>query len=43
MPGIKKTLSEYKRGTLRSGSGRKVTNRKQALAIGLSQERRKKR
>jgi Family of unknown function (DUF6496) len=43
MPGIKKTLSEYKAGKLRSGSGRKVTNRKQAVAIGLSQERRKKR
>lgn len=43
MPGIKKTLSEYKAGKLRSGNGRKVTNRKQAVAIGLSQERRKKR
>jgi len=42
MPGLKKTLSEYKTGRLKSGSGRKVTNRKQALAIGLSQERRNK-
>ena len=42
MPGVKKTLAEYKAGKLKSGSGRKVTNRKQALAIGLSQERRKK-
>jgi len=42
MPGIKKTLAEYKQGKLKSNSGRKVTNRKQALAIGLSQERRKK-
>ena len=42
MPGIKKTMAEYKSGKLRSGSGRKVTNRKQAVAIGLSQERRRK-
>lgn len=30
-------MSEYKRGTLRSGSGKKVTNRKQAIAIALSE------
>ena len=29
-----------KRGTLRSGSGKKVTSRKQAIAIGLSEARR---
>jgi hypothetical protein len=34
-------MKERKRGTLRSGrSGRKVTSRKQAVAIGLSQARR---
>ena len=30
-----------KRGTLTSGSGRKVTSRKQAIAIGLSEAREK--
>ena len=41
MPGIAKTLHEYKAGTLHSGSkkGPKVTSRAQAIAIGLSQER----
>jgi hypothetical protein len=34
-------MRERKRGTLRSGrSGKKVTSRKQAIAIGLSQARR---
>ena len=34
-------MHERKRGKLRSGrSGKKVTNRKQAIAIGLSQARR---
>jgi len=38
---VKKAMSERKRGTLRSGrSGKKVTSRKQAIAIGLSQARR---
>lgn len=38
-------MSEFKRGTLRSSSGRKVTSRKQAVAIALSEARlsRKKR
>jgi hypothetical protein len=37
---IEKTLDEYKHGTLRSGgSGKKVTSRKQAIAIGLSEAR----
>jgi hypothetical protein len=36
---VKKTMHERKRGTLRSGSGKKVTSRKQAVAIGLSQAR----
>lgn len=41
MPGIKGTMEEFKAGTLHSGSkeGPKVTNRKQAVAIGLSEER----
>jgi hypothetical protein len=38
---VKRAMRERKRGTLRSGgSGRKVTSRKQAIAIGLSQARR---
>lgn len=38
---VKKAMHERKRGTLRSGrSGKKVTSRKQAVAIGLSQARR---
>ena len=37
---VKKTMEERKRGTLRSGSsGKKVTSRKQAIAIGLSEAR----
>lgn len=39
MPGMKKTMHEFKHGTLRSGSGRKVTSRKQAIAIGMSEQR----
>lgn len=38
---VEKTMGERKRGTLRSGStGKKVTSRKQAIAIGLSEARR---
>jgi Family of unknown function (DUF6496) len=37
---VKKAMHERKRGTLRSGSGKKVKSRKQAIAIGLSQARR---
>jgi hypothetical protein len=38
---VRKAMKERKRGTLRSGrSGKKVTSRKQAIAIGLSQARR---
>jgi hypothetical protein len=36
---VKKVMRERKHGTLRSGSGRKVTNRRQAIAIGLSEAR----
>jgi Family of unknown function (DUF6496) len=37
---VEKTMRERKRGTLRSSSGQKVTSRKQAIAIGLSEARR---
>jgi hypothetical protein len=38
---VEKTMHEMKRGRLRSGrSGKKVTSRKQAIAIGLDQARR---
>jgi hypothetical protein len=37
---VEKVMHERKRGTLRSGSGKKVTNKKQAIAIGLSEARR---
>jgi Family of unknown function (DUF6496) len=38
---VASTMRERKRGTLRSGgSGKKVTSRKQAIAIGLSEARR---
>jgi hypothetical protein len=36
---VKKTMRERKRGTLRTGSGKKVTGRKQAIAIGLAEAR----
>ena len=36
---VKEVMREKKRGTLRSGSGKKVTSRKQAIAIGLSEAR----
>ena len=38
---VQRAMSERKRGTLRSGRSRKkVTSRKQAIAIGLSEARR---
>ena len=38
---VKKVMDERKKGTLKSGkSGKKVTSRKQAIAIGLSEARR---
>jgi hypothetical protein len=38
---VKRVMEERKRGTLKSGgSGKKVTSRKQAIAIGLSEARR---
>ncbi|HEY1461036.1 MAG TPA: DUF6496 domain-containing protein [Casimicrobiaceae bacterium] len=38
---VEKTMHERKHGTLRSGStGKQVKNKKQAIAIGLSEARR---
>ena len=38
---VERAMHERKRGTLRSGrSGKRVTSRKQAIAIGLSEARR---
>jgi hypothetical protein len=36
---IHKVMHEFKEGTLRSSSGKKVTSRKQALAIAMSEAR----
>jgi hypothetical protein len=37
---VEKAIKEEERGTLKSGrSGKKVTSRKQAIAIGLSEAR----
>jgi hypothetical protein len=36
---VEKTMHERKHGTLKSGSGKKVKSRKQAIAIGLSEAR----
>jgi hypothetical protein len=39
---VERAMRKRKRGTLKSGrSGRKVKSRKQAIAIGLSEARRK--
>jgi len=39
---VKSAMHKKKRGTLKSGrSGKKVTSRKQAIAIGLSEGRKK--
>jgi hypothetical protein len=37
---VEKVMHERKRGTLRSSTGKKVTSKKQAIAIGLSKARR---
>jgi hypothetical protein len=34
---VHRVLTEFKQGVLRSSVGPKVTNRKQAIAIGLSE------
>jgi hypothetical protein len=36
---VEKTMHEMKEGKLKSGTGKKVTSRKQAIAIGLSEAR----
>jgi hypothetical protein len=38
---VKSAMHRKKKGTLKSGSGRKVTSRKQAIAIALSEAREK--
>lgn len=34
---VEKALHEEKEGTLKTGTGKKVTSKKQAVAIGLSE------
>ncbi|MFZ9320702.1 MAG: DUF6496 domain-containing protein [Ilumatobacteraceae bacterium] len=34
---VEKVMSEYKSGALKSSSGKKVTSRKQAIAIAMSE------
>lgn len=36
---VHKVMHEFKEGGLKSSSGRKVTSRKQAIAIGISEAR----
>ena len=36
---VEKVMHEFKEGTLKSGSGKKVTDRKQAVAVALSEAR----
>ena len=38
---VKSTMRRRKKGTLKSGSGRTVKSRKQAIAIGLNEARKK--
>ena len=38
---VKSAMRRRKKGTLKSGSGRKVKSRKQAIAIGLNEARQK--
>ena len=38
---VETAMRRKKKGTLKSSSGRKVTSRKQAIAIGLSEAREK--
>jgi hypothetical protein len=40
---VGKVMHEYKEGSLKSGSGRKVKNRKQAVAIAMSESGQSKR
>lgn len=36
---VSETMTEMKKGSLKSGSGAKVTDKRQAVAIGLSKAR----
>jgi hypothetical protein len=36
---VEKVMHEFKEGTLKSGIGKKVTDRKQAVAVALSEAR----
>jgi hypothetical protein len=38
---VRSAMRRRKRGTLKSGSGRRVNSREQAIAIGLNEARRK--
>ena len=38
---VKEVMHEMKQGKLKTGTGKKVTNPKQAIAIGLSEAREK--
>jgi Family of unknown function (DUF6496) len=38
---VERAMHERKKGTLKSSSGQKVTSKKQAIAIGLSEARAK--
>ncbi|WP_379965415.1 DUF6496 domain-containing protein [Epilithonimonas sp. UC225_85] len=38
---VGKVMHEFKEGKLKSGSGEKVTSKKQAVAIGISEAREK--
>ena len=40
---VEKVMSEFKAGELKSSSGKKVTSRKQALAIALSMQQKARR
>jgi len=39
---VKKVMSEFKAGELKSSSGKKVTSREQALAIALAMQQKAK-
>lgn len=36
---VSTTIDSFKKGTLKSGSGKKVTNQRQAIAIAMNQTR----
>lgn len=38
---VEEAMEKFKKGELKSGSGKKVTSREQAIAIGLSEAREK--